>query len=111
MPSQGLTAVHVTAAPARQHAKPVRRFKAASGSEAGGWGEARPEWLDTCLDLVAPGAMTDLNVEWQVGRENDHMPERQAQRCKAEEFKYVIHYLCMFHEISQARTYSALGTF
>lgn len=78
MPSQGLTAGHVTAAPARQHLKSVRRVKAASGNNAEGWGEARPEWLDTCLDQVAAGAMNDLDVEWQVGREFDQMLERQA---------------------------------
>lgn len=51
----------------RHHSGLDSQVLAALSNEAGGWGDARPDWLDTCLDQDAPGPLTDLDAEWQVG--------------------------------------------
>jgi hypothetical protein len=59
-------------APSRQHFQHQggidRQMLAALSSDSAGWGEARPDWLETCLDQDqdAPGQLTDLDAEWQV---------------------------------------------
>ncbi|WIA14523.1 hypothetical protein OEZ85_003042 [Tetradesmus obliquus] len=58
-------------APSRQHFQHQggvdRQVLAALSSDSAGWGEARPDWSETCLDLDqdAPGPLTDLDAEWQ----------------------------------------------
>uniref|UniRef100_A0A383W481 Uncharacterized protein n=1 Tax=Tetradesmus obliquus TaxID=3088 RepID=A0A383W481_TETOB len=58
-------------APSRQHFQLQggvdRQVLAALSSDSAGWGEARPDWSETCLDLDqdAPGPLTDLDAEWQ----------------------------------------------
>lgn len=62
----------IAGAPSRQHFQHQggvdRQVLAALSSDSAGWGEARPDWFETCLDLDqdAPGPLTDLDAEWQV---------------------------------------------
>lgn len=67
----------------QRHAALLGRQVAGSalGNEAGGWGELRPEWRDTCLDpdQDAPGPLTDLDAEWQVRIDPQGSPAELTQ--------------------------------
>ncbi|KAF6265721.1 hypothetical protein COO60DRAFT_1697694 [Scenedesmus sp. NREL 46B-D3] len=61
----------------------LRMVLAALSNDSAGWGEARPDWLETCLDedQDAAGALTDLDAEWQefLAANSRHQQQQQQQ--------------------------------